>query len=93
MTVEDAMLTIHPPLQDPDGDWACEWRIDHFHPVHPVGLRICGADPIMAYYHCLNFVAEFIRNMTAEGYGIWYEREGDFGGFEFGKPADRAAEE
>src|SRR5579862_6918073 len=67
-------------LKPVDIGWACHYSIDK---LKPRPFPVCGRDPMEAYYQCLNFVEGFVRQMEVQGYRIWFECDGDHGGFQF----------
>lgn len=79
----EGILSIEGPYQTGDL-WACKWQCDYIHPAPKV---VYGSDEISALYYCLNFIGSFIKNMEELGFVVTYEKEGDVGGFDFGKSA------
>jgi len=67
-------------FQEGKNRWACHWSLSHLH--HGVSL-IYGKDPLDALINTLDFLSTFIRGSEIDGYGIWWQSEGDNGGVRF----------
>src|SRR5438477_12973982 len=60
--------------------WGCFWFIDN---IHTARSKIYGDDPFHALTVCLDFVSDFIRGSEADGWTIYWRKEGDHGGLVF----------
>ena len=63
------------------GKWACYYSV---HVIDPKGHRLYGDDPIQAVHRALEFLGQFIRGSIEDGFGMWWQYEGDACGFAAG---------
>ncbi len=63
--------------------WICYWSIDV---IHPEQGKIYGVDAMDALFNCMRFIVDLIKDHIAIGYEVWWEVQGDEGGFvQYGK--------
>jgi hypothetical protein len=58
--------------------WECRVSLDY---LLPEPLWPEGADQLEAFRICLFILSETILGATEQGWSVWWQREGDHGGF------------
>ena len=58
--------------------WLCDVSIDY---LGEETVTVQGDDPLDAFNHCLFFLSEVILGGTEHGWSVWWQIEGDHGGF------------
>jgi hypothetical protein len=62
------------------GTWTCGWSISF---VHPEPGRIRGQDPLDVLSRTIHFVGRLLRGSEEDGLVVWWQEEGDHGGFDY----------
>jgi hypothetical protein len=76
---ETGHVRIGPIEKMESGKWACYWSISQ---VHPEPGRLWGDDPLQAFNRVMHVVGRLLRGSEEDGLVVWWQFEGDHGGFD-----------
>lgn len=73
---KDAKLTIGFPCLE-NGIWKCFWSLDYVQS----GISMSGEDEMDSLVRVIRFLIRFIKDCQSDGWTIYWQVEGDNGGF------------
>lgn len=73
---KDAKLIIGFPRLE-NGSWKCFWSLEHVQ----TGILMSGEDEMDSLVRVIRFLIRFIKDCQSDGWTIYWQQEGDDGGF------------